>query len=375
MPCPGDLALKDNLLVAGQPCRAGARALEHYVAPFTATVVERAVAAGWTVAGRTHMDAFGMGNSGASCAYCRPVHPLDAGRVPGGSSAGAAVAVAGAVPAALASDTGGSVLQPAALCGLVGVRPTWGTVSRWGLVAFASSMDTVGMLARDVGTARRLLHDVRGADGLDSRCVVAPAPEGSPTLAVAWRDQVDGPVRTALEQVPTTRCVELPDPSELVSAYFVLSSVEATSTLARFDGRRYPGRVANGRDVGVGWRLALGTWAAMHPGVLDQARSTRARVRRVLARIFADLGEHGVIVAPIVDRPAWPHEPTVAGETSHQTPTVLYDRFAVLAGLAGCPAVSVPFGSVDGLPMGLQVVGAPGYDDTCLHAAAMLAPR
>ncbi len=392
------VALKDNLLQRGRPCTAGSRILQGYVGSYDATVVQRLAGAGAIVIGRTNMDEFGMGSSNETCAWGAVRHPVDPERVPGGSSGGSAVAVAGgAAPLALGSDTGGSVRLPAAWCGLVGVKPSYGRVSRSGLVAYASSTDQVGPMAATVADAAALLQAIAGPDPLDSTSANEPVPDWSTApdagvrglrigVPACWfGDELDGDVavrvRAAIEslvgQGATLVPVELPAESLALACYYVLAPAEASANLARFDGMRYGARVpadgasgtfARTRSAGFGdevkRRILVGTWV-LSSGYIDAYYRSAQRVRR---RMSAELDA----VFDTVDALVSPTAPVVAPKLgSIPDPVAMYqlDRYTIPASLAGLPAISVPCGDVGGLPVGLQVIGRRFDEATCIRVA------
>ncbi len=398
------VALKDNLCVAGHVTTAGSRILEPFVPPYTATAVAGLEAAGAVIIGKTNLDEFAMGSSTENSAYRRTVNPWDAERVPGGSSGGSAAAVAsGQVPAALGSDTGGSIRQPAALCGVVGLKPTYGRVSRYGLVAFASSLDQIGPLTRSVEDAALLLSVIAGDDDSDATTLTDPVPafhenlDSDPsefTIGVpqAWLGEgVDEEVREAVETVLTEleaagarlRAVELPHEQYAVATYYVVATAEASSNLARYDGVRYGLRAggdgdladmyATTRSAGFGdevkRRILLGTFvlsAGYYDAYYGRAQCVRTLLRSDFEAAFADVD---VVIGPT--------SPTTAFRIGEKTedPLAMYltDVFTVTANLAGLPGISVPCGSdADGLPIGLQIIGPPLGEDRILKAARLV---
>lgn len=391
------VAVKDNLVTRSLPTTCGSRILEGYRSPFEATAVRRLREAGAVVVGKTNLDEFGMGSSGENSAYGPTLNPRDAGRVPGGSSSGSAAAVAaGYVTAALGSDTGGSVRQPASFCGVVGLKPTYGRVSRYGLVAFASSLDQVGTLGRRVADAAALLEVVAGHDPRDATSARYPVPG---LAAAAGRPAVGGVVGVPREYLGTeigagvkerveealeafrsqgfeVRRVSLPHTPFAVSAYHVLATAEASANLARYDGVRYGVRhegdgtldalYEETRSRGFGdevkRRILLGTYV-LSAGYRDRyhrrAAKARAAVMRDFTRVFAD----GVDVL------FTPTSPTPAFRLGERTadPVAMYasDAYTVPASLAGIPAMSVPIGTVGGLPVGGQLM-APWWEEAAL---------
>jgi aspartyl-tRNA(Asn)/glutamyl-tRNA(Gln) amidotransferase subunit A len=398
------VAVKDNLCTAGLRTTCGSLFLEHWVPPYDATVVQKLRAAGAVVIGKTNMDEFAMGSSNENSAFGPVRNPRHRDRVAGGSSGGSAAAVAaGIVPLALGSDTGGSVRQPAALCGVVGFRPTHGRVSRSGLIAFASSLDQVGPLATDVVGAAALYEAIAGPDPLDSTCSRVAA---AATVDAA-RDPADTPIRVGVphqylaDLSPEARSaldaalavpgfqvvpIDLPHTEYAVATYYVLASAEASSNLARFDGIRFGRRVEkpgatltdvyfDSRSAGFGpevqRRIMLGTFA-LSEGWYDQYYGKAERARRAISADFSRAFETVDLVASLTS-------PTTAfalGERS-QDPLTMYlsDIFTVPASLAGLPSISVPVGSdADGLPWGLQLT-APPWAEAPLFSAAARAER
>ena len=395
------IAVKDNIATLEFPTTCGSKILEGYRSPYEATVVRRLRQEGAVIVGKTNLDEFAMGSSTENSAYGPVRNPHDPARVPGGSSGGSAAAVAaGIVPGALGSDTGGSVRQPASFCGVVGLKPTYGRVSRYGLVAFASSLDQVGMFGRTVADAAELLLVVAGHDARDSTSVDRPVPEfsegrdaGAEGLVVGVPAEYFG---DALEPGVKARCqaalaaleangaqireVSLPHTEYALSAYYVIATAEASSNLARFDGVRYGLRDSAGEDLGemyertrtagfgreVKRRILLGTFA-LTAGYHDQYYGRAQSVRGLVSGDFASVFGGGVNVL------FTPTSPTVAFPLGArvQDPLQMYlaDVFTVTANLAGLPAISVPLGTSDGLPVGGQLI-APQWGETTLFRAA-----
>ena len=390
------VALKDVLGLAGIPTTCGSRILEGYRPLFTATAVARLEAAGAVIVGKTNMDEFAMGSSTENSAYKETRNPWDATRVPGGSSGGSAAAVAaGMVPLALGTDTGGSIRQPAALCGVVGLKPTYGRVSRYGLVAFASSFDQIGPLTRSVEDAALAASVLAGCDPLDATTAVEPVPDfpqglegGATGLRIGVpRAFLGGGVEagtlaafeTALRALAglgaTIVEVSLPTLPHAIATYYLIATAEASSNLARFDGVRYGLRAGHARDLAslygdtrdrgfgpeVKRRILLGTFA-LSAGYYDayyaRAQKARALVRRDFAQAFETCD---VVATPTSPTPAFR-----LGEKSDD-PLQMYlaDIFTVPANLAGLPGLSVPCGFSGGLPVGLQLVGR-AFDEAAL---------
>jgi aspartyl-tRNA(Asn)/glutamyl-tRNA(Gln) amidotransferase subunit A len=401
---PGPLAgvpvvLKDNICQRAQPCTCGSRILEDYVASYDAFAVARLRAAGAVLVGRANMDEFGMGSSTETCAWGPVRNPWDPNRVPGGSSGGsAAVVAAGAVPLALGSETGGSARLPAAFCGLVGVKPTWGRVSRRGLVAYASSTDQIAPITRSVSDAALLTEVIAGHDPGDATSMDRPVDDlqaacqrGVAGLKLGIPREYFGPglaagvhqaIGTALQalQDQGAQIVELSLPSTdlAVACYYILAPAEASANLARFDGVRFGQRVAadtaeevyrRTRSAGFGTevkrRILIGTWV-LSAGYAD---AYYRRAQRMRATITAEL-EH---VLEQVHALVTPTAATTAfrfGERSDPLAMYLTDAYTIPASLAGLPALSVPCGLSEGLPVGLQVMGRRFDEATCFTVAA-----
>ncbi len=399
------VGVKDNLATLDHPTTCASRMLEGYRSPFDATVVRRLRAAGALVAGKTNMDEFAMGSSTEHSAFGPTRNPHDRARVPGGSSGGSAAAVAaGIVPMALGSETGGSVRQPAAFCGVVGIKPGYGRVSRYGLVAFASSMDQVGTFGRTVEDAALLLEVVAGRDPLDSTCDDRPAPDllgrldrGVRGLVVGvpdeyFPDELDAGVRercaTALDALADAgadvRRISLPHTRYAIPAYYVLAPAEASSNLARFDGIRFglrsPARstrevYAATREAGFGAevkrRIMLGTFA-LSAGYHDRYY---ARAQRVRGRITLDFEAAFASGVDVIFTPTTPSPAFRLGERADD-PYAMYlsDIFTVTANLAMIPGMSVPIGRVDGLPVGGQIL-APRWGEPVMVRVARALER
>ena len=396
------LAVKDNINVAGRPSTAGSKLLVGFVSPDHATCVARLVGAGAVVVGKTNCDEFGMGSSNENSAYGPVKNPWNPARVPGGSSGGSAAAVASrAVPLSLGTDTGGSVRQPAALCGLVGWKPTYGRVSRYGLIAFASSFDQAGALTRSVDEAARAFAIMAGADPKDSTALATPVPDVLAALGAGARGKRIGllaeassaegglhpDVKASFEKAAATlraagavvTPVSVPRVPLAVPVYYLTATAEASSNLARFDGVRYGARKGDAslaalylktRSSGFGpevkRRILLGTFA-LSAGYHDAYYGRAQRVRALLARDFAE-AFRGVdaILCPTSPEPAF----LLGAKTDDPLAMYLEDVFTVPASLAGIPAVSVPSDfSRDGLPIGMQLIG-PGDSEPLLFALA-----
>jgi aspartyl-tRNA(Asn)/glutamyl-tRNA(Gln) amidotransferase subunit A len=396
------VALKDNLCTTEMPTTCGSRILEGYVSPFDATVVRLLREAGAIPVGKTNMDEFAMGSSTEHSAYGPVRNPLDPSRVPGGSSGGSAAAVAaGVVPFALGSDTGGSVRQPAAFCGIVGIKPTYGAVSRYGLVSFASSLDQVGTFGRTVTDAAVLLEVISGHDPLDATSVARAVPDyrvalghgvegmtiGVPEeyFAAALDPRVGAACRAALHVLEgmgaEVREISLPHTRHAVAAYQVVASAEASSNLARFDGIHFGRRAPDAATLDEVYertralfgaeakrRIVLGTYV-LSAGYYDAYYARAQQVRALVARDFQWAFASGV------DAVFTPTTPTTAfriGEVSDPYEMYLADAFTVPASLAGLPALSLPVGDVDGLPVGGQLIAAPWHEPKLIRIAHAL---
>lgn len=398
------VAVKDNICTTELPTTCGSRFLDGYQSPFEATAVRKLREAGGLVVGKTNLDEFGMGSSTENSAFGPTRNPWDPSRVPGGSSGGSAAAVAaGVVTCALGSDTGGSVRQPAAFCGVVGVKPTYGRVSRYGLVAFASSLDQIGTFGATVRDATQLLEVVAGHDPRDATSARRPVPSFVQELDQGLEGKVIGipreylpesldpgvaasfrAARARLEEAGATiRDVSLPHTRYAVPTYYVLAPAEASSNLARFDGVRYGTRAPEARSTGEVYaasrsrgfgpevirRIILGTFA-LSAGYHDEYYGRAQRVRSLISRDFHRVWADGVdlLFTPTAPTPAFP-----LGERARD-PLAMYlsDIFTVTANLAGLPAVSVPMDPVRGLPCGGQFLAPPWEEGRMLAAAAAL---
>jgi len=396
------VALKSNLCLTGAPTNCGSRILADYRAPYTATSVQRLIDAGAVPVGMTNMDEFAMGSSSENSAFGDTRNPWDRERTPGGSSSGSVAAVcAGLVPLALGSDTGGSVRQPAALCGVAGFKPTYGVVSRYGLVAFGSSLDQVSPCARSVRDLQTALTVLSGHDPLDSTSL-ATAPVQPVTArmqglrvgvpAQLFPEELDGDVRAcvdaALQELALLGAelvpVELPHARHALSTYYVVATAEASSNLARYDGVRYgaraagdgslQGMIAATRAAGFGQevkrRILLGTYV-LSAGYFDAWYGQALRVRRRITDDFEEaFREVDVLACPTVPGAAF----RLGEKTADPLAMYLSDVLTTPANLAGLPAVSVPCGFVEHegsrLPVGLQLIAGAGEDAFTLAVAA-----
>ena len=402
---PGSLlgvpvVVKDNIATLDLPTTCGSRILDGYVSPYEATVIRRLRAAGAVVVAKTNMDEFAMGSSNENSAYGPTLNPIDPGRVPGGSSGGSAASVAaGIVPIALGSDTGGSVRQPAAFCGVVGIKPTYGRVSRYGLVAFASSLDQIGVFGRTVDDAALGLCAIAGHDPLDSTSAEVDVPlyaeERGRSLQgfVIGRpkeyfpDTLDPRIQALCDRAldayrslgATVRDVSLPRTELAIPVYYIIAPAEASSNLARFDGVRYGLRVtgdglrgmyeatrSHGFGAEVTRRILLGTYV-LSAGYYDAYYKKAQQVRTLIAEDFRSVFTSGVdlLFTPTTPTPAFP----LGAKSSDPYEMYLSDIFTVTANLTGVPALSLPIGRVDELPVGGQLM-APHFRESDMLAAA-----
>lgn len=397
------VTIKDNICIRGSKATCASRILENFTSPYDAHIIERIRAADGVILGRANLDEFAMGSSCENSAFQKSHNPWDLERTPGGSSGGSAAAVAaGMSPLAVGSDTGGSIRQPASYCGIVGMKPTYGRISRYGLVAFASSLDQIGPFARDVAGAALLLEVLSGHDARDTTSLAAPVPSFMQTLqqplkglriglarehfAVGLDGEVEASVRAAVDvyrdQGAEVREISLPHVQYAVATYYVVSSSEASSNLARFDGVHYGHRAAEYSDLvdmyyasrGEGFgdevkrRIMLGTYT-LSSGYYDAYYLKALKVRRLIRQDFDEaFREVDVIASPVAPTPAFR-----IGELSDD-PLAMYlqDIYTLTANLAGLPAISVPCGfSQGGLPIGLHLAAAPLQEDVLLRAASM----
>jgi len=395
------MGIKDVMVTRGIRTTAGSRILENFVPPYTCTAVERLEAAGAIVLGKLNCDEFAMGSSNENSAYGSVRNPRDKSRVPGGSSGGSAAAVAaGTAVATLGSDTGGSIRQPASFCGVVGLMPTYGRVSRYGLIAFASSLDHIGPLARTVEDAAILLSVIAGHDPMDSTSANVPVPDYRTELQKPVKglrlgvpkeyfgEGLDSEVRSAVEaaiqklaaQGTEIVPVSLPHTGYAIPTYYVIATAEASANLARYDGVRYGYRSKSAKTLAemyrktrdeafgaeVKRRIILGTYA-LSSGYYDAYYLKAQKVRTLLARDFQQaFTKVDAVITPTAPTPAFK-----LGEKSAD-PLAMYlaDVYTVTADLAGIPGISVPCGqSTGGLPIGLQVLGRHFDESTVLRIA------
>ncbi|HEY5614453.1 MAG TPA: Asp-tRNA(Asn)/Glu-tRNA(Gln) amidotransferase subunit GatA [Bacteroidota bacterium] len=398
------VAVKDVLAMEGEKVTCGSRMLENFVSPYTATSIQRLVDADAVIIGKTNMDEFAMGSSTENSAFGRVKLPQDESRVPGGSSGGSAVAVkAGMATTALGTDTGGSIRQPAALTGVVGLKPTYGRVSRYGLVAFASSFDQIGPFALCTKDAAQVLNVISGHDEKDSTSADVPVPDFLKALTKNVKglkvglpkeyfgDALSAEIRSAIEKkVDALRSngaiieqVSLPHTEYTIATYYILATAEASSNLARYDGARYGYRAEGARDLAemytksrsegfgaeVKRRIMLGTYV-LSSGYYDAYYRKGQKVRRLIQQDFLNAFKK-------VDCLITPTSPTTAFKAGEKAddPLQMYlsDVYTTSANLAGIPGISIPCGAdKQGLPIGLQILGKHFDEATMLRAADFL---
>ena len=396
------LAIKDNLCTDGVATTCSSRMLQNFVPPYDATVIAKLKEQEYILLGKTNLDEFAMGSSTENSAFGPSRNPWNLHCVPGGSSGGAAAAVAAdECVAALGSDTGGSIRQPAAFCGVVGLKPTYGRVSRYGLVAFASSLDQIGPITKDVPDAALLLNAIAGHDPMDSTSADLPVPDYTKALkkkdvkklkvgvpveffAEGLDPEVEQAVRAAIEELKNLGGqiteIQLPRTDAAIAVYYVIATAEASSNLARYDGVKYGLRAKETKDLldlymktraeGFGpevkRRIMLGTYA-LSSGYYDAYYGKAQAVRTLIRQDFdAAFNEVDLIVTPVTPTPAFK-----LGEKS-ENPLQMYlsDIYTISVNLAGLPAISVPCGfSKGGLPIGLQLIGRAFEEETLLRAA------
>ncbi|MBE0486304.1 Asp-tRNA(Asn)/Glu-tRNA(Gln) amidotransferase subunit GatA [Marinobacter sp.] len=397
-------AHKDIFCTNGVGTSCGSKMLENFVPPYDATVVEKFKQAGAVCLGKTNMDEFAMGSSNESSFFGAVTNPwgLSKGekRVPGGSSGGSAAAIAARlVPAATGTDTGGSIRQPSALCGITGLKPTYGRVSRYGIIAFASSLDQAGPMARTAEDAALMMNVMAGFDPKDSTCIDREVPDYTATLSEPLKglkiglpkeyfsdqlspvmeEQVRNAVREYEKMGATVKEVSLPNARLAIAAYYVIAPAEASANLSRFDGVRYGYRCADPKDLmdmytrtraeGFGnevkRRILVGSYA-LSAGYFDAYYLKAQKVRRLIQQDFINaFKEVDVLMSPVTPSPAF-----IQGEkTTDPVSMYLEDVFTIAINLAGIPAMSVPAGFVDGLPVGLQIIGDYFSEARLLNAA------
>jgi aspartyl-tRNA(Asn)/glutamyl-tRNA(Gln) amidotransferase subunit A len=395
------IAVKDNICIKGKRTTCGSRILSDFISPYDATVVERLKKEGAIILGKTNMDEFAMGSSNENSFFGPVKNPFDRERVPGGSSGGSAAAVSsGEATMAMGSDTGGSVRLPASFCGVVGFKPTYGLVSRFGLVAFASSLDQIGPITRDVEDCVLLMEVIGGYDPRDSTSIDLPMPDfvsglrkGIKGLKLGLPKEyfppgIDPAVRSALNKAIDQLSVEgveiedisLPHTDKAIATYYILADAEASSNLARYDGARYGYRAQDvgellymynrSRDEGFGdevkRRIMLGTYV-LSSGYYDAYYLHAQKARTLIRRDFEDAFMRcDLLLTPTSPTPAFK-----LGEKIDDPLTMyLSDIFTVTVNLAGLPSISIPCGkTIDGLPIGMQIIGPPLADDEVLRLA------
>ena len=392
------LAIKDIICVGGVPTTCGSKFLENFVPPYHATVIERLVERGAVILGKTNTDEFAMGSSTENSAFFTTHNPWDLTRVPGGSSGGSAAAVAaGEALGALGSDTGGSVRQPASLCGIAGMKPTYGRISRYGLVAFASSLDQIGPFGKDVTDCALLLEAIAGHDRRDSNTIDAPVPDYVTGLKKGIRglrlgipreffvEGMQAQVETAVREAIATlvglgmeaREVSLPHTQYGVPTYYLIAPAEASANLARYDGVRYGYSYPDAQDMWDGYRksraygfgdevkrrIMLGTYA-LSAGYYDayylKAQKVRTLIKRDFDRAFEDVD---VIVAPTSPSTAF----KIGEKADDPLQMYLSDVLTLTLNLAGLGGLSIPCGFADNLPVGLQIIGRPLAEEMVLR--------
>lgn len=402
------IAIKDNICVKGEPARCASRMLDSFVSPYDATVITRLRAAGAIPFGRTNMDEFAMGSTGENSAYGATQNPSAPGHVPGGSSSGSAAAVAGGlVPAALGSDTGGSIRQPASHCGIVGMKPTYGRVSRYGLVAFASSLDQIGPLTRNVQDAALLLNVICGHDAMDSTSSLHPTEDFTAELGQSIRGcriglpkeyrtagndpSVAQALDTAVSRLSELGAeiveISLPHAEAAVASYYIIACAEASSNLSRFDGIRYGHRSAAAKGLDelyslsraegfgpeVKRRIILGTYV-LSSGYYDAYYTKAQKVRALVAQDFAEaFRKVDCILGPVAPSAA-PLMRDRMPEGQEMSPLQVYlaDIYTVPANLAGLPGISLPINSGEACPIGVQLLGPHFSEAGLLRVASAL---
>ncbi|HEX3019461.1 MAG TPA: Asp-tRNA(Asn)/Glu-tRNA(Gln) amidotransferase subunit GatA [Chitinispirillaceae bacterium] len=393
------VAVKDNICARGLKTTCGSRMLQDFIPPYDADVVERLIGAGAVIVGKTNMDEFAMGSSTETSFYGITRNPVDHQRIPGGSSGGSAAAVsAGFVPASLGSDTGGSIRQPCSHCGVVGLKPTYGRVSRYGLVAFASSLDQIGPIASDVRDIGLLLSVLSGKDKRDSTCagksfaddssiydkdlrgmrIGLPSEYFGEGLSDSVRDQLNILLDKMKSAGASAVEISLPNVQYAIATYYIVCTAEASSNLARYDGVKYGLRDMSAKNLldmytetrqkGFGdevkRRIMLGTYV-LSSGYYDAYYLKAAKVRTLIAQDFNHaFGKCDIIMSPVTPAPAF----KIGEKTEDPLQMYLTDIYTVSANLAGIPGISVPCASVDGLPVGVQFMAPSWREDLVLKA-------
>lgn len=371
------IAVKDNIMVKGMPCTAGSKILENYIAPYDATVIKRLKKSGFCIVGKTNLDEFAMGSSTENSAFGPTLNPHDTSRVPGGTSGGSAAAVAAdMVDYALGSDTGGSIRQPASFCGVVGLKPTYGAVSRYGLIATASSLDQIGVLSKTIEDAKMIFDVIKGHDPLDSTSVDLPLAPRIPEKIVlgipreyfkkGLDPEISKLIKCRIKQLKKlgfkTKKVSLPNTKYALAAYYLINYAESSANLARFDGIRYGGpRTKFGEEVKR--RILLGTYILSH-GYYEAYYLQAQKIRRLIKQDFDKAFKK-------VDLILGPVAPTTAFKIGEKVddPLAMYlgDIYTVPINLAGIPAMSIPCGQINNLPVGLQIIGRPFEEELIFY--------
>lgn len=405
--CGMPVSVKDVLCTSDMPTTCGSRILESFTPPYDATVIEKLKKEGAVLVGKLAMDEFAMGSTCENCAFGIPENPWKAGYIAGGSSGGSATCVAADESlATLGSDTGGSIRQPASLCGVVGMKPTYGRVSRYGLVAFASSLDQVGPLTKDVADCALMMNVISGHDRRDSTSINKPVPDYAASLQNGLQGitvgvpseyfvpgldpEVERVVRSGIDMLrdagAEVREVSLPHTEYCVAVYYLIAPAEASSNLARYDGVRYGYRDMKAdslidmyrktRSQGFGdevkRRILIGTYA-LSAGYYDAYYKKASRVRTLLKKDFADaFARCDLLVSPVTPTPAW----RIGEKTDDPLALYLSDILTISANLTGVPGVSVPAGFTrDGLPVGIQMQAAHFNEEVLFRAAWNLEQR
>jgi len=394
VPC----AIKDNILVEGVKCTAGSKILENYVAPYNATVVKKLKDRGAVILGKVNMDEFAMGSSGENSGFYPTKNPRDLSRVPGGSSSGPAAAVAGDMAVwALGSDTAGSIRQPASFCGITGLRPTYGAVSRYGLIAMASSFDTIGPLAKNIEDCQVVLDAIKGKDDLDSTSVKSNLKSeilnlkslkiGVPReyFIKGIDKEVEKIIKNAIKKYEEIGAkiieVSLPHTEYSIAAYYIITPCEISANVARYDGIKYGlskiGKndllnvYLKSREDGFGdevkRRIMLGTYAlsaGYYEAYYLRAQKVRTLIRKDFEKTFEKVD---VLMTPVSPFPAF----KIGEKVEDPLSMYLCDAFTIPLSLAGLPALSLPAGEAKGLPVGLQIIGKPFEENKILEIAKL----
>ncbi|MAG44493.1 Asp-tRNA(Asn)/Glu-tRNA(Gln) amidotransferase GatCAB subunit A [bacterium] len=385
------IAIKDNILVKDIPCTAGSKILENYIAPYNASVIKKLKKAGFAILGKTNLDEFAMGSSTENSAFKKTLNPHDKTKVPGGTSGGSAAAVAADLaPCALGSDTGGSIRQPASFCGIVGLKPTYGAVSRYGVIATASSLDQIGVLTKTVKDAKILFDIIKGHDPLDSTSVDlgsvkarhGKSQEKNIKIGIpkeyfqkGINPEVEKIIKKAIHDLEklgfSIKEISLPHTKYALSAYYLINFAEISANLGRYDGIRF-GKIRNKFGPEVQRRIMLGTYILSH-GYYDSYYLKAQKLRTLIARDF----KQAFRKVDLLVTPTSPFTAFKFGEKINDPLTMyLSDIYTVPVNLAGLPAISIPCGFAQNMPVGLQIIGkhfgenlifkvAEKYENTC----------